>query len=221
MVIKSVPDVGGLIFLKVILVAIIFSLVSVLYCQLRHGIQNVSEKYLKKNHILRAFIGGGIIVFLTILIGSQDYNGRGLEMLEKAFIEDVPPFAFLTKLVFTAITLGMGFVGGEALPLFFVGATLGNTLHNIIGLPMSFIAALGLIAVFCGGANTPISAFLLAVELFDGKSMEYFFVACLVSYIVSGRHGLWPAQTIYEPKSTLYNVTDGDSLRDVAEKKKQ
>ncbi|GAE94714.1 chloride channel protein [Gracilibacillus boraciitolerans JCM 21714] len=98
----------------------------------------------------RAFFGGIIIIVLTMMVGSQDYNGRGLEMLEQSFNEDVPPFAFLAKLAFTAVTLGTGFVGGEAIPLFFIGATLGNALHTFIDLPMSFLAALGLITVFCG-----------------------------------------------------------------------
>ncbi|WP_241655840.1 chloride channel protein [Halobacillus litoralis] len=205
-IIQTIPDISIITVLKVILISVIFSLVSVLYCQLRHGIQNFSEKLFKKNHMKRAFFGGIIIVVLTIIVGSQDYNGRGLDMLQQSFSEDVPPFAFLAKLVFTAVTLGSGFVGGEAIPLFFIGATLGNALHSFIDLPMSFLAALGLIAVFCGGANTPIAAFLLAMEMFDGKGLEYFFIACLVSYLFSGHHGLWPSQKIYDPKSRLYNL---------------
>lgn len=208
-ILENVPDASIVTFLKVILLAILFSLISVCYCQLRHGIQHYSEKIFKKNHMKRAFYGGLIIVALTFIIGPQDYNGRGLEMLEQSFQEQVPPFAFLAKLVFTAITLGTGFVGGEAIPLFFIGATLGNALHTFIDLPLSFLAALGLIATFCAGANTPLAAFLLAMELFDGQGLVYFFVACLVSYLFSGQHGLWPSQKIYDPKSRLYNIPLG------------
>ncbi|WP_291349624.1 chloride channel protein [Desulfosporosinus sp.] len=218
-VIKTVPEFSVSLFLKVILISVIFSFISVLYCQLRHGIQKVSEKYLKKNHMLRAFVGGIIIVALTLIVGSQDYNGRSIELLEKSFSENIPYFAFLAKLIFTAITLGTGFVGGEAIPLFIIGATFGNTLSHIIDLPMSFLAALGMIAVFCGGANTPIAAFLLGVELFKGEGIEYFFVACVVSFIFSGHHGLWPSQTIYEPKSRLYSIADGETIN-ATEKKK-
>jgi len=219
-IIQHVPEISTITFLKVILMSVIFSLISVLYCQLRHGIQYFSEKLFKKNHMKRAFLGGIIIVVLTLIVGSQDYNGRGLEMLEQSFKEEVPPFAFLAKLVFTAVTLGSGFVGGEAIPLFFIGATLGNTLHTFIDLPMSFLAALGLISAFCGGANTPIAAFLLAMEMFDGKGLEYFFVACLVSYLFSGHHGLWPSQKIYEPKSRLYNIYHAETIENVEKKKK-
>ncbi|PRS01552.1 voltage-gated chloride channel protein [Bacillus atrophaeus] len=219
-IIQTVPEISSITFLKVILIAVIFSLISVLYCQLRHGIQNFSEKLFKKNHMKRAFFGGIVIVGLTLIVGSQDYNGRGLQMLQQTFSEEVPPFAFLAKLVFTAVTMGSGFVGGEAIPLFFIGATLGNALHTFIDLPMSFLAALGLIAVFCGGANTPIAAFLLAMEMFDGKGLEYFFVACLVSYLFSGHHGLWPSQKIYDPKSRLYNLPQGETIENVEKRKK-
>ncbi|MCI4136708.1 chloride channel protein [Bacillus vallismortis] len=218
--IQSVPQLSVMTFIKVILAAVIFSLLSVLYCQMRHGIQTFSEKLFNKNHMKRAFVGGIIIVALTLIAGSQDYNGRGLDMLQQSFKEEVPPFAFLAKLVFTAVTLGTGFVGGEAIPLFFMGATLGNTIHTFMDLPMSFLAALGLTAVFCGGANTPLAAFLLAMEMFHGKGLEYFFVACIVSYICSGHHGLWPSQKIYEPKSRLYHIPHGETIKNVEKKKK-
>ncbi|MCL7745848.1 chloride channel protein [Halalkalibacter alkaliphilus] len=175
-IIQAVPEHSVFSFSKVILLAIIFSLLSVLYCQLRHGIHKASEKYTKKNHMVRACVGGIIIVVLTIILGTVDYNGRGLDMLEQSFKEEVPPFAFLAKLVFTAVTLGTGFVGGEAIPLFFMGATLGNALYGIVDLPLSFLAGIGMIATFAGGANTPIAAFLLAIEMFDGKGIEFFFL---------------------------------------------
>lgn len=219
-IIQTVPEISIITFIIVILLSVIFSLVSVLYCQLRHWIEKSSEKVFKKNHMKRAFFGGIVIVVLTLIVNSQDYNGRGLHMLEQSFIEDVPPFAFLAKLIFTAVTLGTGFVGGEAIPLFFIGATLGNTLHTLIDLPMSFLAALGLIAVFSGGTNTPIAAFLLAMEMFDGKGLEYFFVACIVSYLFSGHHGLWPSQKIYDPKSRLYNTLRAETIENVENRKK-
>jgi H+/Cl- antiporter ClcA len=171
--------------------------------------------------MVRAFAGGLIIVFLTLTAGTYDYNGRGLDMLEASFDSDVPTFAFLAKLVFTAVTMGSGFVGGEAIPLFFMGATLGNTLYPFFDFPLSFLAALGLITAFCGGANTPVAAFLLSVEMFDGKGIEYFFVACITAFIFSGHHGLWPSQKIYEPKSRLFRLTHGDTIKNVEQKKKR
>ncbi|WP_346775316.1 chloride channel protein [Bacillus sp. RO2] len=217
-IIQSVPEISFITFMKVILLSVIFCLVSVLYCQLRHEIQHFSEKLFKKNHMKRAFFGGILVVAITLMIGSQDYNGRGIEMLELSFKEEVPPFSFLAKLALTAVTLGSGFVGGEAIPLFFMGATLGNALHTFVNLPLSFVAALGLIATFSAGTNTPLAAFLLAMEMFNGKGLEYFFVACLISYLFSGHHGLWPSQKIHEPKSRLFQLPPGETIKK-AEKK--
>ncbi|MEB1808526.1 MAG: chloride channel protein [Bacillaceae bacterium] len=219
-VVQNIPELSMITFGKVILLAILFSLLSVLYCQLRHGLQRISENFFNKNHMKRAFVGGIIIVILTLILGTQEYNGRSLDMLEQSFTEEVPPYAFIAKLVFTAVTMGMGFVGGEAIPLFFMGATLGNALYPFMDLPLSFLAALGMIATFCAGANVPIAAFLLSLEMFGDKGIEYFFVACLTSYIVSGHHGLWPSQSIHEPKSRLFTIPDGETIEGVEKRGK-
>lgn len=216
---QTIPQMSITTIIKVIVLAVLFSLISITYCQLRHWIQKWTEKTFQKNHMKRAFTGGLAIVVLTLILGTTDYNGRGLDMLEQSFTEEVPPFAFLAKLLFTAITLGTGFVGGEAIPLFFMGATFGNALYPFLDLPLSFLAALGMIAAFCAGTNTPIAAFLLALEMFDGQGVEYFFVACIVSYLFSGHHGLWPVQTMFEPKSRLFNIENGQTIGQVEKNK--
>ncbi len=216
-IIKKVPELTPLTFMKFFIACLLFSFISIIYCQLRHYLQSFSEKHLK-THTLRGFVGGIIIVALVAIVGSYDYNGRGLDMIEQSFTGEVPPFAFIAKLIFTAVTLGFGFVGGEAIPLFFVGSTLGNTLSTFVGLPTSFLAAIGLITVFCGGANTPIASFLLAMEMFDGVGLEYFFIACVISYIFSGHHGLWPSQKVYDPKSRLENLPSGQTIAAINKK---
>lgn len=217
--IYNVPDVTLDIMLKIIAAAIVFSFVSVVYCQLRHGIQKVSETYLK-NPMLIGFVGGMIIIVLTLLVGSRDYTGRGLKLVSQAFDGQVPPFAFLAKLVFTAVTMGMGFRGGEAIPLFFVGATLGNVLAPFLGMPVSFLAAVGLISVFSGAANAPVSCFLLGIEMFDGKGLVFLFLAAFVSYLFSGHHGIYPSQKLFKPKTRLLNLSDGETIEMIEQKKK-
>ncbi len=210
-IIKSVPDLNTVTIFKIIAVAIIFGFTSVLYSQLRHEVKSFSDKYLK-NLMVRAAIGGVIIILLTYMIGSRDYLGRGLPMVEKAFEGKVPPFAFLWKIIFTAITIGTGFRGGEVIPLFFIGATLGNTLSGIMNLPTSFLSALGLISVFAGASNAPISCFIFSIEMFEGKGLVHFFMAILISYIFSGHHGIYAAQRIYEPKSRMLNIPPGETI---------
>ena len=92
-----------------------------------------------------------IIIILILLIGNRMYLGLSLELLAKSFESSVIPYAFIIKLLLTSITLATGFQGGEVTPLFVIGATLGNFLANIVGLPISFLAGIGMIGVFCGG----------------------------------------------------------------------
>lgn len=219
-IIKEIPELTATTFFKFFIACFLFSIVSVLYCQLRHYLQHLSEKHLK-SHLLRGFIGGIIIVALVFIVGSYEYNGRGLEMIEQSFTGEVPAYAFLAKLIFTAVTMGFGFVGGEAIPLFFIGSTLGNTLSTLLAFPPSFLAGIGLIAVFCGGANTPIACFILSMEMFHGKGLEYFFLACLISYVFSWHHGLWPSQKIFDPKSRLENISSGKTIAIIAKEKRQ
>jgi H+/Cl- antiporter ClcA len=210
-IIKHIPDLTPTILIKVLIVAVIFGLISILYSELKHYIQKYSIKYLK-NPMLISFVGGLIIILLVLIVGSRDYTGRGLKMSIEAFDGTVPRFAFLAKLVFTAVTMGMGFRGGEVIPLFFMGATLGNSLAPIVNLPTSFLAGLGLIAVTAGAINTPIAFFIAAVEMFHGEGVEFFFIAVMVSYIFSSHHSIYSSQKIYEPKSRLFNLPDGESI---------
>ncbi|MFZ5985645.1 MAG: chloride channel protein [Bacillota bacterium] len=218
-IIYEIPAITADAVLKIIIVSIIFSFTSVLYSKLRHNIENLSKKYLK-DPMLIGMVGGIIIIALVYIVGSQDYTGRGLKLVTDAFEGHVPAYAFLAKILFTAVTMGTGFRGGEAIPLFFVGATLGNTLSGIVDLPTSFLAGIGLIAVFCGAANAPISCFLLSIEMFEGKGVIFFFIACIVSYLFSGHNGIYTSQKIYEPKSRMLNITSGERIDFFQQKKK-
>ncbi len=216
-IIQAVPRVDAAAIFKVILASILFAFISAAYCQLRHQIERLSKKYIK-DPVLIGAVGGITLLVLILLVGTRDYTGRGLKIVTKAFEEKVSPFAFFWKLVFTSVTMGTGFRGGEAIPLFFMGATLGNTLAPALNLPISFLAGIGLIAAFCGASNAPISCFLLSLEFFKGKGTVFFFIACLVSYIFSGHHSIYPSQKLYEPKSRLFGVASGQTIEALEQK---
>ena len=138
---------------------------------------------------------------LTLLCGTTDYNGAGMDVIAAAVEEgSARPAAFLLKLLFTAITLAAGFKGGEVVPSFFVGATFGCVVGPLLGLPAGFAAALGMTAVFCGAVNCPLASIFLAVELFGGGGLLYFAVACCVSFVLSGYNGLYSSQRILHSK---------------------
>ena len=135
-----------------------------------------------------------MIVLLTLLVGTRDYNGAGGDVIERAIGGVARPQDFILKLLFTAITLGSGYKGGEIVPTFFVGATFGCVVGPLIGLDPGFAAAVALAATFCGNTNCPVASVFLAVELFGGRAVPLFAAACAVSYALSGRFSLYHAQ---------------------------
>ena len=176
------------------------ALVSILFCRGLHITERLAERWLK-NSFLRAAVGGLIIVLATLALGTTDYNGAGMDVIQRAVEQgQADGWAWFLKLAFTAVTIGCGFKGGEVVPSFFVGATFGCAAGELLGLPPSFAAAVGLVAVFCGAVNCPIASVILSVELFGAGGMAYFAAACAVSYLLSGYCGLYSSQTILYSK---------------------
>ena len=194
----TMPAVNAWTMVLVAVLAILCAVVSILFCQGLHWADRYAEKFLK-NPFLRAAVGGGVIIGLTLLLGT-DYNGAGMDVVELAVAGQAKPWAWLLKIVFTAVTIGCGFKGGEVVPSFFIGATFGCVAANLLSLPAGFGAAIGLIAVFCGAVNCPIASVILSVELFGAEGMLYFAMACAISYLLSGYRGLYSSQTILYSK---------------------
>ena len=124
--------------------------------------------------------------------GTYDYNGAGTAVIHAAIGGEARPEAFLLKMLFTTITLGAGFKGGEIVPVFFTGATFGCTAAPLLGLHPSFGAGLGMVCVFCGVTNCPMTSLLLSLELFA--------VCIAVAYMLSGYYGLYSEQKIVYSK---------------------
>ena len=142
-----------------------------------------------------------MVIALTYLVGSRDYLGAGMNIIEHAVHGEVVVAAFALKLLFTAITLGSGFKGGEIVPTLFVGATFGCAVAPVLELSPSLGAALGMIALFCGVTNCPIASLLLAFELFNYSSPVLFLIAIATSYMLSGCYSLYGSQKIVYAKN--------------------
>ena len=190
--------------LKTILIATACAFLSMAFCTLLHKTEHLYKKFFK-NRYLRIFVGGCIIVLLTVLVGNYDYNGAGMHTIEHAIEGHVVMEAFLLKMIFTALTIGAGYKGGEIVPTLFIGATFGCLLGQFIGLSSSFCAALGMISLFCGVTNCPISTLLISFELFGYEGMPYYLLAVAFSYVLSGYFGLYSSQKImYSKYRTKY-----------------
>ena len=187
------------IMIKAIILAVFCAVVSIAFCSAIKKCEHLGKKYIK-NRYIRTFAGGALIVVLSLLLGTYDYNGAGMEVITRAINGTARPEAFIIKILFTAITISAGFRGGEIVPAFFVGSTFGCVLGGILGLNAGFGAALGFIALFCGVVNCPVASVILALEVFGGDSIIVFAAVCAVSYMMSGYFGLYKSQKIIYSK---------------------
>jgi H+/Cl- antiporter ClcA len=198
MLITNVPEFslkqGGL----TILFAINCSLVAVLFCSVLHSSKKLA-KLTFKNVYLRAAICGAILVVLTLMTGSQTYNGAGAAIIESCVLDGafkIAPYAFLLKMLFTAVTLSGGFQGGEIVPTLFVGATFGHAFAMFFGMSPTMGAALGATFVFCGVTNCPMTSILIGFELFGYELSPFILLGVAITFLFSGNYGLYGSQKI-------------------------
>ena len=196
---EGVPALGWLDGGRVLLLAALCALVSILFCRSIRLAGRAYARFLPQP-ILRAVVGGLLVIALTYLVGTRDYNGAGMDVILRAVNGEARPEAFLLKILLTAVTLGAGFKGGEIVPTFFVGATFGNVMGGLLGLNPSFGAGVGIVALFCGVTNCPLTSLLISVELFGSQGILYFGIAAAVSYRLSGYYGLYSEQKILYSK---------------------
>ncbi len=182
-----------LLLTKVALAGVACGLVSLLFVWLLDSVKQHMRRIGRAP--LRPLVGGALIVALMLAFGTRDYLGLSLPLVDAAVGgTGVPWFAFALKLLFTVLTLGSGFTGGEVTPLFVIGATLGHAMGTVLGVDPTWLASLGFVAVFAGASKTPLACAVMGVELFGGEPLAYLFVICAAAFIASGRHGIYDAE---------------------------
>ena len=206
---------------------IFFGLAGNLFSELSHRIKSLSNKYIKRKLLIPLF-GGAVIIGLSFAMGTKDYLGLGVTTpdgkgvsIVNAFNEGgAGTFSWLWKTIYTAITLGTGFKGGEVTPLFYIGATLGNSFAELTGNPVALFAGLGFIAVFAGATNTPLACTFMGIELFGGEHVLYYAMACFIAYYFSGHSGIYSSQRISVLKADLnYQLSRDSTLKNIKSKK--
>lgn len=183
----------GLLF--AVIAGAVFGLAAMGFAELTHAVGRVAKRTIAWAPA-RPFAGGVLVAAAVFAMGTTKYIGLGIPTIVAAFGGRQPPMDFALKVLFTAVTLGAGFKGGEVTPLFYIGATLGNALSYVLPLPTSLLAGMGFVAVFAGAANTPVASTLMAVELFGAEAGAYAGIACVVSYLFSGHVGIYRAQRV-------------------------
>lgn len=188
----------------IVLLGLMCAMVSVLMCVMLHGSEHLYRTYIKSPYV-RILTGSGILIVLSLLVGTRVYNGGGIPLIEQSMEGEIFFGAFLIKMVFTAVTLGAGFKGGEIVPTLCVGATFGAAVGMILGVSPSLCAACGMAALFVGVTNCPIASALLAFEMFGFEAMPYFSIIIAVSFTLSGYYGLYRSQRfIYSKTKTEF-----------------
>lgn len=185
---------------KMGIVALGCAIISVIFCVVLKQTSVVFHKRLKNKYI-RVALASVVIILITCCLQTTDYMGAGIGGITAAIEHgQAKPFAFFWKIVLTAITMRAGFKGGEIVPSFFVGATFGCAMGHFLNLSPSLCAATGMVAVFCGVTNCPITSILIAFELFGFEGVAYYLIAVSISYAASGYYSLYKDQTIVYSK---------------------
>jgi H+/Cl- antiporter ClcA len=205
-------------FMEVLLSGLYFGLVALLLVETLKLAEKLSKK-LKVWKPLKGLIGGTLMVILALLLSSR-YLGLGINTIESAISGGhVPALAFVWKILFTAITLSMGGSGGILTPVFFIGTTAGSTFAHIFHLNPAVFAAIGLVALLAGAANTPIAASVMAIEMFGPQIGSYAAMACVVSYIAAGHRSVYSSQILGITKSSSISaplMKEFDSINGVS-----
>lgn len=211
---------------KVALASIAFGLASVLFAELQHSIQHLFQSLIRWP-LLRPAVGGVMVIGLVYLVGTRDYLGLSASSLDSHAVtisscftpNGATDWSWWWKILFTAITLGSGFRGGEVTPLFFIGASLGNLFARLLDATAQtdLFAGLGFVAVFAGATNTPLACTIMGIELFGSGAMIYIAVACYLAYLFSGHTGIYLSQRIAVPKTMAPLMTPEASLRTTRE----
>lgn len=188
-----VPSLALLTIVKISFAGVLFGLTAILFVKSTDTVAHFASKLIPYPP-LRPFVGGLAFLGLFYLIQDSRFLGLGIETLVDSFTHSQSYSVFLLKILFTALTLGTGFKGGEVTPLFFIGATLGSFLAIYLQLPISFVASLGFVAVFAGATKTPLACIFMAGELFGSEVLIYAALACLFAYLISGKHSIYKFQ---------------------------
>lgn len=199
---NSVVSLETFTLLKIILAGILFGLAAILFVRATDYWALLLNKYITYGP-LKPFIGGIVFIVLILTIGDPKYLGLGVPTIEESFIVSQEGTTFLLKILFTAITLGAGFKGGEVTPLFYIGATMGSFLAFYLNVPIDFLAGIGFVAVFSGATKTPWACTIMGIELFGIANAPYIAIACIVAYFISGRESIYKSQVYSYENSTL------------------
>ncbi len=210
-----VPVFSSMLFTKVCISGVFFGLCAFSFIKVIKYVDILRNKLVIWEP-LRGIVGGVVLVVLAFLF-SPKLLGLGLDTIQVTLEGDsVYPLLFIGKMLFTAITLSFGGSGGIVTPIFFIGAASGNAFANIFSLDVAMFSAIGMVALLAGAANTPISASIMAAEIFGPEVAPYAAIACVISFLMTGHRSVYPSQVLAVSKSPSIYVEKGLEMEDIS-----
>lgn len=183
---------------KIIILGIAFGLAGKAFSFSLSKLKAFMGNKFKNPYVRIGVVSIPLAVLLFIVLGGR-YCGLGTNIINNCFNDGaVYSYDFILKIVFTVITLSIGFQGGEVTPLFAIGASLGYVLGGVMGLNPVVTASLGYAAVFGSATNTLIAPMLIGLEVFGSQNMTMFVVVCIIAYVLNGNKSIYSAQEIFK-----------------------
>jgi len=194
--------------------AVLFGLISFVFIEMFR----IGERWIERwqlNIYLKNFFGGVVVVVLMILCSTK-YSGLGLSYMEQQLTnqQSAAWYDFLLKMIFTTLALNFGGSGGIITPIFFIGAASGSLLATLFYLDNATFAAIGMVSLLSGCANTPIAASILAMEMFGPAIAPYAAISCVISFLMTGHRSIYPSQILSMKKTSSININLGQQIHD-------
>ena len=196
--IGSTLDLNGMTIIKVIVLGIAFGLTGWCFSSALSNVKKLMADKLENPYLRIGMVSVPLAIFLLAASAGR-YCGLGTNLINQCFQDGgINSYDWIFKLIFTILTLSIGFQGGEVTPLFAIGATLGYVLGTCMGLPPAITAALGYAAVFGSATNTLVAPVLIGLEVFGTQNALTFVLVCTLAYILNGNCSIYAAQRVYE-----------------------
>ena len=214
-------------YLVLAAMAVVISLVSVYFSQLRNSFEHgfhTRQPQIYRRHLLGAMTTGaialGVYYALPFLTDSEEilkhpYSivlGAGEEAIGLALAGDmvlwVAVLALFAKMVATLATVGSGGSAGLLIPSIYFGAMVASVASALTGIPAQTLIIPAITASLVSIVNVPLAAILLPVELFGVDYMLPALVCLVICSIFAHRNSIYRTQ---RQKSTGREILPGYS----------
>lgn len=179
----DLPGMNQEMLVRIIAVALLASVIGMLFKYALHGGKKLMAKILPNPYIRIAVFG--VIISALMLLTKGYYSGSGGNIINGVFFDKTFNwYDWMIKIGLTLLTLAVGYKGGEVVPLFAIGTAFGAAFAGVAGVPVLLGAMIGFAAFLSGGTGAHITAFFVGVEIFGFDKWQIFLITAIVGIIV-------------------------------------